>query len=64
MDGGFIVAVCEINGIVDQFDFDIGIFSAKRRQCFINAFCNRDLAGALGAEDGKGDYGVAIEARE
>ncbi|MNV13945.1 hypothetical protein D3C71_1046120 [compost metagenome] len=59
-----VVAIGEIDGVIDHFDRDIRMVLAHLIEACRHGFGDRDLAGALGAEHREGDGGVAVEPRE
>ncbi len=64
MEGSFIVAVGEVDGVVDQLDADIWIFRTHLVEALRHRFGDADFAGALGAEDAEGNDGGIVETRE
>ncbi|MND72690.1 hypothetical protein D3C80_642470 [compost metagenome] len=59
-----VIAIGEIDRVIDHLDRDIGMRLADAVQAFGNGFRHRDFACTLGAEDGEGDRRRAVEARE
>ncbi len=64
MDGCFIVTVCEVDEIIDEFDVDLRVGGSDLLQRFFDRFGDRDLTRPLGAENREGDHRVAVVARE
>jgi len=60
----FIVAVGEIDRVIDQLDRHVRILLAHLFQRFGDRFGDGHFTGPLGAEDGEGHHRVAVEARE
>ncbi len=64
MQSAFVVAVGVEHRVVDQLDLDIRIGRADLVQRRLHRFGHRDLGGPLGAENGKGHGGFAVEAHK